>query len=32
MTLGDGKVLGQLTRSGLAGFGQVIRHAKIRLD
>jgi tripartite-type tricarboxylate transporter receptor subunit TctC len=32
MTPGDGKVLGQLIRSELARFGQVIQQAKIRLD
>jgi tripartite-type tricarboxylate transporter receptor subunit TctC len=32
MTSGDGKVLGQLIRSELARFGQVIQQAKIRLD
>jgi tripartite-type tricarboxylate transporter receptor subunit TctC len=32
MTPGDGRVLGQLIRSELARFSQVIREAKIRLD
>jgi len=32
MTPGDGRMLGQLIRSELARFGQVIREAKIRLD
>jgi len=32
MTPGDGKMLGQLIRSELARFGQVIQQAKIKLD